>query len=184
MSDKQLGLMIDLNRCIGCKTCVVACRNFKGLADPAILPNEIPYYIRVESKRSGTYPNINVDSWVVPCQHCTDPECIKACPEKYSAISKNEDGIVVIDADKCAGCKLCIKACPYNVIMFDNVTKKAHKCDLCYDLIKIGKKPVCVDQCLTDAITFGELETLKIQAEAQGLKIIEDLSKESIIYVK
>jgi len=184
MSVKQLGLMIDLNRCIGCKTCVVACRNFKELVDHSQMPNEIPYYIRVESKRTGTYPKIVVDSWVMPCQHCTDPECIKACPEKASAITKNENGVVLISEEKCTGCRLCVKACPYEVIMYNDVTKKAHKCDLCWDRIQKGLIPICADQCISDAVTFGEVETLKMQAAVQGLKIVEELTEQSMIYVK
>ena len=65
---KQLGLMIDLNRCIGCKTCVVACRNFHDLVDHVeAMPNEIPYYLRVEDRWTGVFPNVAVDTWVVPC---------------------------------------------------------------------------------------------------------------------
>ena len=184
MAVKQLALMVDLSRCIGCKTCVVACRNFHKIVDHKALPNEIPYYIRVESKRTGTYPNISVDSWVMPCQHCRDPECIKACPEKTAAITKNEDGVVLISEEKCIGCQKCVSACPYNVIMFDKERKKAHKCDLCYDRTLGGKQPVCVETCLTDAITFGEYETLKIHALAQGKQIVKELSKESILYIK
>jgi polysulfide reductase chain B len=182
---KQLGLMVDLNRCTGCKTCIVACRNFKQLLDHAnAMPNEIPYYIRVESKRSGTYPNPSVDSWVVPCQHCIDPECIKSCPDKASAIIKNDSGVVLISEEKCIGCQLCVKACPYSVIMFDTERKKAHKCDLCWDRIQIGKDPICVETCMTDAITFGEFEILKMEAIAAGKTIVEELSEQAILYVK
>ncbi len=79
---KQLGLAIDLNRCIGCKTCIVACRNFHELIDPAeAVPNQMPYYLHVESCAYGTYPNPALDNWVVPCQHCPDPLCVAACPE-------------------------------------------------------------------------------------------------------
>lgn len=185
MTVKQLGLMVDLNRCIGCKTCIVACRNFKGLVDHTkAMPNEIPYYIRVESKRSGIYPNVKVDSWVVPCQHCADPECVKSCPEKASAITKNEDGVVIIDQEKCIGCRLCVKACPYSVIQFDEERKKAHKCDLCFDRVLTGSDPVCVATCMTDAITFGEFKTLKVHAKAKGKVIIKELTEQSILYVK
>ena len=93
---KQLSLAIDLDRCIGCKTCVVACRNSHGIVDHEnCMPGEIPYYLRVESKKKGVYPNLSETSWVVPCQHCRNAACIKAC--KAEAIVKDvETGIVRI----------------------------------------------------------------------------------------
>ena len=101
---KQLGLMVDLNRCIGCKTCIVACRNFHELVDHvAAMPNEIPYYLRVEDCWTGVFPDVSADSWVVPCQHCIDAQCMTACPE--DAISRDpETGVVLIDREKCNGC--------------------------------------------------------------------------------
>ena len=101
---KQLGMTIDLKRCIGCKTCIVACRNYHELVDPAqAMPNEMPYYLRVENHRIGAYPDIAVDTWVVPCQHCVEPECMIYCPE--GAISKDpHTGIVCIDPETCTGC--------------------------------------------------------------------------------
>ena len=101
---KQLSLMIDLNRCIGCCTCIVACRNHHELVDHVqAMPNEIPYYLRVESRRSGTYPDVGVDTWVVPCQHCPQPACMASCP--VDAINKDpQTGIVRIDKDTCTGC--------------------------------------------------------------------------------
>ena len=96
--------MIDLNRCIGCRTCIVACRYYHEIVDHATaMPNEMPYYLRVESRSRGTFPNLTVDTWVVPCQHCDEPICAGACPE--GAISKDPaTGIVRIDKDICNGC--------------------------------------------------------------------------------
>lgn len=101
---KQLSLMIDLNRCIGCRTCIVACRNHHEIFDHATAtPNQMPYYLRVENRSQGTYPKLAVDSWVVPCQHCGEPKCMGACPE--GAISKDpQTGIVRIDKETCDGC--------------------------------------------------------------------------------
>ena len=101
---KQLGMMLDLNRCIGCKTCIVACSNYHELVDPSeAMPNQMPYYLRVESYRTGTYPHIAVDTWVVPCQQCPEPKCMVSCPE--GSISKDpETGIVLVDKDTCTGC--------------------------------------------------------------------------------
>lgn len=102
---KQMSIMIDLGRCIGCKTCIVACRNGNDLIDHTqATPNAIPYYLRVESKEYGKYPDLALDSWVVPCQHCQDPGCLGACP--HEAIDKDaQSGVVRIDTDKCTGCE-------------------------------------------------------------------------------
>jgi len=180
----QLGLMIDMNKCIGCKTCVVACRNSHGIVDHEnCMPGEIPFYIRVESITEGTYPKVSEQSWVVPCQHCKNAKCIKACGAE--AISKDtQTGIVRIDADKCGGSKACIEACPYNVIQFDRVRNKAHKCDLCYDRVVAGEIPVCADVCMTDAITFGEVFMLKQMAKDMGRDIDKKKSAMSIIYLQ
>ncbi len=101
---KQLGLSIDLNRCIGCKTCIVACRNHYDLVDYATaVPNSLPYYLRVESRGMGVYPDVAADFRVVPCQQCPAPLCVDACPE--GAIRKDpQTGIVRIQQDLCTGC--------------------------------------------------------------------------------
>ena len=181
---KQLSLAIDLDRCIGCKTCVVACRNSHGLVDHEnCMPGEIPYYLRVETECSGTYPNLAQTNWVVPCQHCKNAPCVKACPAK--AIVKDEQtGIVHILDEKCAGHKACIEACPYGVIQFDAVRRKAHKCDLCWDRIHAGEKPACVEACMTDAMRFGEKELLRMQLEAEGKEIVRKMSAQSVIYFR
>lgn len=181
---KQLGLMIDMDRCIGCKTCVVACRNSHGIVDHEnCMPGEIPYYIRVESSTKGTYPLISEQTWVVPCQHCKNAQCIKSCPS--GAITKDaQTGIVRIDKTKCKGVRKCIAACPYNVIQFDKVGKFAHKCDLCFERVTFGLRPVCVEVCMTDALTFGEVEELKARAHEAGREIDKKMSAMSVVYLK
>ena len=102
---KQIGMMIDLNRCIGCRTCVVACRNYHELFDHQTAePDNIPYYLRVETRVQGAFPDLTMDTWVRPCQHCHEPGCLEACPE--GAVDKDpETGIVRIDEEKCTGCQ-------------------------------------------------------------------------------
>ena len=180
---KQLSLAIDLSRCIGCKTCVAACRNYHGLCDHAALPGSLPFYLRVESNREGTYPDIQVDSWVVPCQHCNNAACVKAC--KAEAISKDEQtGIVRIDPARCRGKGDCLEACPYGVIQFDAARRKAHKCDLCWDRVHVGEKPVCAEVCLTDPIRFGEKQLLRMRLEAEGKEVLKKMSAQNILYFR
>lgn len=181
---KQLGILIDMDRCIGCKTCVVACRNHHKIVDhEKCMPGEIPYYIRVETRSSGTYPQLQQEFRVIPCQHCKDPACVKAC--KAGAITKDmETGIVRIDRGACRGHGDCVAACPYGVIQFDRSGGYAHKCDLCEDRVVAGEPPVCVEVCMTDALSFGEKNLLRMQAEARGKEVVKKLSAMSMTYVR
>lgn len=181
---KQLSIMVDLDRCIGCKTCIVACRNHHGLVDhEKSMPGTMSHYLRVESECTGVYPDLKEDYWVVMCQHCKKPPCIKACDS--GAITKDaQTGIVHIDRKKCTGAKKCIEKCPYAVIQFDAAGKFAHKCDLCSDRVLHGLEPVCVEVCLADALSFGEREILLMHADAKGKKVLKKKSTQSILYIK
>ncbi len=181
---RQLGIMVDLDRCIGCTTCIVACRNHHEIVDHENhQPGEIPYYIRVESRFEGVFPSLREDYWVVMCQHCRKVPCAKACKE--GAITKDPlTGVVLVDREKCTGCGECVEKCPYKVIQFDEQGGYAHKCNLCYGRITHGQDPVCVESCLTSALSFGEKEILLMQAEAKGKNVIKKLSAQSIVYVQ
>jgi polysulfide reductase chain B len=181
---KQVSIAVDLNKCIGCKTCVIACRNNHNLVDhQKAKPDEIPYYLRVEKKLEGVFPKLKETCCVIPCQHCKDPECIKAC--KFKAISKDEEtGIVFIYPDNCKGCRMCVKKCPYCVVQFNKEAKKAHKCDFCYERTLAGDKPICVEVCMTDALKFGDKELMLQDLTDKGYKIDMELSRESVIYFR
>lgn len=181
---RQLSIMVDLDRCIGCKTCVVACRNHHGLVDHEnAMPGEMAHYVRVESELAGAYPQLTEDFWVVMCQHCKKAPCIKACDSE--AISKDpQTGIVLIDKEKCTGARKCIEKCTYNVVQFNDKEGFAHKCNLCYDRVVHGFEPVCVETCLTDALSFGEREILLMQADAKGKEVLKRRSAQSILYVR
>ena len=141
------------------------------------------HYLRVESELTGTFPKLAEDNWVVMCQQCKKPPCVKACAA--GAISKDtQTGIVRIDREKCTGAGTCIEKCPYGVIQFNTEGRFAHKCELCYDRVVHGQEPVCVEVCLADALRFGEREILLMQAEAAGKKLLKKRSTQSILYVK
>lgn len=179
----QLSIMVDLDRCIGCKTCIVACRNANGLTDHEALPGQMPHYLRVENSREGVFPELSLTSRIIPCQHCKNAQCIKACDSE--AISKDPStGIVHIDPEKCTGSRACMEACPYDVIQFDELNGHAHKCDMCSAKIAMGEEPVCVESCMTDALIFGEKELLKQSALAAGKEIVKKMSAQSVLYVR
>ncbi len=105
----KYGLVIDRERCIGCRSCVVACKN-ENFVQPGNYWNFVLEY------EQGEYPNVSRIFVPVNCQHCENPPCVKACP--VNAISKNDKGVVLIDYDKCEGIRYCIAACPYGVIHY------------------------------------------------------------------
>ncbi len=164
------GMAIDLKLCIGCNTCVVVCKMRNG-TPPGIFWN------RVLEEEVGTYPAARRIFWPVRCMHCEDPACVDACPT--GASSRREDGIVLVDGEKCVGCKACILACPYDVrALWDgkgsyfeqgptpfeeqaytrHVAGSVQKCDFCASRLDEGLQPSCVEGCLTGALVFGDLD--------------------------
>ncbi len=114
------GMVIDLDKCIGCQACSVACRmeNNTPIAGPdqanagrAILWNEVIPSVE------GEYPNVKMHLTPRPCMHCTNPACIKVCPTQ--ATFKNEEGIILVDYERCIGCRFCTVACPYTARYFN-----------------------------------------------------------------
>lgn len=105
----RYGMAIDLKRCVGCQACVVACKAENSLP-PGIKWN------RVLDRAVGKYPRVNRNFLPMICMHCEDPPCVDVCPA--GATSRRADGIVIIDSDKCIGCRYCMVACPYNARYF------------------------------------------------------------------
>jgi Fe-S-cluster-containing dehydrogenase component len=100
-------------------------------------------------------PQVKVSYVFIPCQHCVNAPCIKACPVK-NTVYQRDDGLVIIDPKECTGCKNCIDACPYKAIYFNTNLKIAQKCTGCAHLLDRGwKEPRCADVCAHGAIKFG-----------------------------
>ena len=144
-------LMIDLQRCIGCMSCVVACKMENGIPTGTTLT-------KIESVGPvGTFPK-NLKQYWFPqgCMHCDFPLCVPACP--VSATFMRADGLVVIDPAICLGCDYCVVACPYGARSIEPASNKAVKCNLCAQLIDDGKLPSCVKHCMAQARFFGDLD--------------------------
>jgi molybdopterin-containing oxidoreductase family iron-sulfur binding subunit len=112
-SKKRYAMLIDLKKCVGCESCTIACKQ-ENLTPPNIFYNVVWF------KEVGKYPKIKRQVIPRPCMHCEHPACLKACPAE--AIYKRDDGIVIIDYEKCIGARQCIEACPYSAITFDEGT--------------------------------------------------------------
>jgi anaerobic dimethyl sulfoxide reductase subunit B (iron-sulfur subunit) len=153
MSTAQYGFYYDAGRCIGCRACVFACKDWN---DNAV--GESVYWRHVTTVESGRAPNVRLTNQSIACNHCAKPACVDACPAK--AISKrSDDGIVVVDKSKCTGCKTCGEACPYGAPQY-GTDGKMQKCDLCLDKIKQGQKTACDAACTGDALYAGPLNEL------------------------
>ncbi len=153
----RLSLMIDLERCIGCKSCEAACKQEHGLG---------PHEYRNKVLWMETPGTPHVDLLTVTCQHCDRPACLRACPVNPKAIHKDPvTGVVAVDESRCTGCGECVVACPYGAMGFDPIDHHAVKCDLCADRRGRGEKPACATVCPTTAIRFGERETHLAAAE-------------------
>jgi len=165
----RLAMLIDLTRCIGCDACTVACKQENGT------PQDV-FFARVLNVEQGAYPNVKRVYIPVLCNHCENPACLKACPNK--AIFRRDDGIVLIDQDRCRGTGACVSACPYgNIILSDREDRwylpddrpyerdyvrprlnagVARKCTLCAHRVDEGLEPACVVACPTTARIFGD----------------------------
>ena len=168
--------IVDIAKCNGCYCCQIACKDehvgndWTPYARPQ--PDTGQFWLKLNEFVRGTVPKVKMHYVPVMCQHCDNAPCIPACPVE-GAIYKREDGLVIIDPDKCTGCKLCVDACPYDAIFFNEDLNIAQKCTGCAHLLDSGewKVPRCVDSCPTEAIKFGEEEDLKdLIAQGEVLK--------------
>jgi phenylacetyl-CoA:acceptor oxidoreductase subunit 1 len=180
------GLIIDLQKCIACYSCMIACKQ-EHFLPPGMFWN------RVLISETGAYPTVTKQMYPVGCNHCKEAACVKACPT--TATTRREDGIVTIDADKCVGCRYCLIACPYQQRTFyadDNreyfpgqgfteyeaMGKQLYplqigtvvKCNFCAERVDSGLRmglkpgvdreatPACVITCAPKARYFGDLD--------------------------
>lgn len=149
----SLGFYVDLQRCIGCRTCQVACKDRRDLQSAGPRPR------RVDSFECGTYPDVSLFHLALSCNHCDEPACVAGCPT--AALHKADDGTVQYDADRCVVCRNCMTVCPYGAPQHDEDANLIAKCDACKALRDAGRNPVCVDACPMRAIEFGELDDLR-----------------------
>ncbi len=146
-------LLINLDRCTGCESCIVACK----------LENELAlgqFYNKVTPVGpTGTFPNVEKYWLPSQCQQCENPACVDVCPTGAS-YRDTDTGIVLIDQELCIGCQSCLMACPYGARQLNEETNVVHKCTLCSKIIDAGDAtvPACVHNCNCGARFYGDFD--------------------------
>ncbi|MFC7044706.1 4Fe-4S dicluster domain-containing protein [Halobacteriaceae archaeon GCM10025711] len=207
--EKRYGMVIDLQKCVGCDSCTVACKAENRT------PPGVSYNVVMEAEH-GEYPNTSRTNVPRPCLQCENPPCVQVCP--VSATYKMDNGIVNIDYDRCIGCRYCLIACPYGARSSDfgenydeefmeggavqspeygvdrgpRVEKEspignARKCSFCMHRLERGEEPACVETCIGDARYFGDLddpesEVSKLAASTRAFRLKEEEGTEPNLY--
>lgn len=169
-------MLIDVTRCIGCRACQVACKQWNDL--PAEETRNWGSYQNPPALSAKTWSLIEFKeikeggklAWVFlkrQCMHCEHPACVSVCT--VGALRKTEEGPVVYDDKRCIGCRYCMYACPFRIPTFEWEKPLAlvRKCTFCVDRLSNGLKPACAKTCPSGAITFGERNSLIEEAEAR-----------------
>ena len=150
--------VIDVARCNGCHNCQIACKDehvgndWTPIAKPQ--PEIGQFWLELTERVRGTVPKVKVAYRPHLCMHCDQAPCMASCPIP-NAIYQRADGMVIIDPVKCTGCRLCVEACPYDVIFFNEGLNLAQKCTGCAHLLDDGwDEPRCADACPTLCLKF------------------------------
>jgi anaerobic dimethyl sulfoxide reductase subunit B len=164
----KYGFYFDSDKCIKCKSCEVACKQWKGIKAGTVKLR------RVEEVTTGIFPEVKRRFFSISCRHCAKAPCMEVCPTQ--AIIKRPDGIVIVKQADCIGCRICLEACPFGVPQFDKSGIMC-KCDMCLDRIDKELMPVCAATCPTQALRWGTTTNIEnIAANKTLLKLSLDSS--------
>jgi formate dehydrogenase iron-sulfur subunit len=185
-------ILTDVTECIGCLECVEACKEYNHLE--VDVPRN---WHRTDGLSAKNWTSIlrKPENHYVrkQCRHCLEPACVSACP--VGALEKTASGAVIYHGEKCIGCRYCMIACPYGIPRYDweSPVPYIRKCNLCFDKIRNGQKPACIEACPTQATIFGDRNELLTEAhrriEAEPGKYIDRVYGEhevggtSVLYI-
>ena len=195
---KKFGMIIDLRLCIACNACTMACKAAHG-TQPGV------FWCKVLEQETGRFPKVKRTFIPVLCNHCESAPCVDACPTGASYI--NDEGLVLIDYERCMGCGACVLACPYDARSYIEEEKHyfpgqripygvdelrglkgvVQKCTFCADRLKKGEVPACVEVCPTSCRVFGDLndresEVSRLRDSEECFRLLEDVQTEPSTY--
>jgi Fe-S-cluster-containing dehydrogenase component len=192
-TERRLGLVIDLDICVGCHACAVNCKEWNTGGYHAPLTDKDPYgrdpqgvwFNRIHTFEETTPDGGRTVHFPKSCLHCDNAPCVTVCPTGAS-YKRAEDGIVLVEESKCIGCKLCSWACPYGAREFDDDAGVMKKCTLCIDRIynenleTVARVPACVATCPANARHYGDLadphsEVSKLVAARGGYDLMPEM---------
>jgi len=171
-----MGVLVDLTRCVGCRSCEAACNKEQGLPEPEKSFDDYSVFDEVhhgQKRRTDEGAYTVVNRYDVPgqdhplfrkiqCNHCNEPACLTSC--FVNAYTKTPEGAVIYDPSVCVGCRTCMVACPFYIPTFkysSAFSPRIMKCVFCYDTrLKYGRPPACVEACPQEVMTFGRRRDL------------------------
>ena len=176
MPGKRFGMLVDIRKCIGCQACTVSCSVENQPPIGQFRTTVLQYEI---DKPDGSMPAMV--SLPRLCNHCEEPPCVPVCP--VQATFQREDGIVLVDNERCVGCGYCVQACPYDARFINHETQTADKCTFCEHRLEVGLLPACVESCVGGARVIGDLNDpgseinrrmqAHNQAHSDGIKVLK-----------
>jgi len=187
----EVSKLVDIDLCIGCKACEIACKEWNDLEVEET--HNFGSYQSHEDLTAATWDlmrfnEVELDgndiAWLIrkdSCLHCEEPGCLLACPAP-GAVVQYENGIVDFDQDKCIGCQYCVSGCPFDIPRFDTKTKKVYKCTMCVDRVSNGLEPACVKACPTGSIRFGTKEDMVHYGEEKVGKLKDRGFDDALLY--
>ena len=161
------GILYDSTRCVGCQSCEFACAEANNLPEPTGMP-EIGIIRKTDETRRtviNAYETSKGEVYVKrQCMHCNEPACAAACLTQ--AMLKTKEGPIIWRGEKCMGCRYCMVSCPFDGPKFEyhSANPKITKCDMCFNRLKEGKMPACVENCPAEALVFGTRRELITEA--------------------
>jgi carbon-monoxide dehydrogenase iron sulfur subunit len=166
-------IVVDVGKCYACLGCVVECAcKQAGAGEEVSLATGVLEHAACAVMAVGSEP--------VPlvCNHCEDAPCLTVCPT--TAIHRtSEAGPVLMDEDRCIGCKACVMACPFGMVKLRHNGNTAIKCDLCADRLARGESPSCVEACVTGALELRELDDVVAETRARaGAMLLAGLGRQ------